>query len=561
MFSETPVAIIGGGPVGLAVALDLGYHGIPCTLIDQGDGTVDNAKFIDINMRTMEFARRWNVAFEIRERGFNPHYSQDRIYVTSLIGHLLARQPFPALADLLTPPTTAEAIALCPQTIFDPILQRALAGYPAVRMLYRTRCDGFTQDADGVTIALTDLATDRPQTLRAAYVACCEGAGSKMRTQLGINLEGPGTLSHNANVVFRSAELLRLHDKGAGFYTFVGPEGTWASMLPIDGKTVWRLQLTKVDRAAFNRDEAAELIRRAVGCDFPFEILSALVWSRREVVADRYAEGRIFLVGDAAHQLSPAGGFGLNTGIGDATNLTWKLAATLNGWGDPMLLSTYDTERRPIGLRNVRAATLRWQENHGSYAPPGEALLDDGIEGDAVRAVVRESLQKVMDRANCGYEFGPRYEDAGLQLGYRYEGSPVIVPERVPPPPDDVRVYYQVARPGARAPHFWLSENHSILDLYGRSFVLLRLTRDAPLADSFERAAAMRGVPLTVHDLDVPQLYHIYNKKLVLVRPDGHVAWRSDTLPADPLSVIDIVRGAHGLGSLSTRRDEVAKTL
>jgi 2-polyprenyl-6-methoxyphenol hydroxylase-like FAD-dependent oxidoreductase len=558
MRSETPVAIIGGGPVGLAVALDLSFHGIPCTLVDQGDGVVDNAKFIDINMRTMEFARRWNIASEIRELGFDSHYPQDRIYVTSLIGHLLARQPFPALADLLTPPTAAEAIALCPQTIFDPILQRALASCPDVRMLYRTRCDGFTQDPDGVTLALTDLATGRSQTLRAVYVACCEGAGSKMRTQLGINLDGAGTLSHNANVVFRSPELMRLHDKGAGFYTFVGPEGTWASMLPIDGKTIWRLQLTKlVDRAAFNRDEATRLIRRAVGCDFPFEILSALVWSRREVVAERYAEGRIFLVGDAAHQLSPAGGFGLNTGIGDATNLTWKLAATLRGWGAPMLLSSYDTERRPIGLRNVRAATLRWQENQGQN-PPGDALLDDGLEGEAARAAARQGLQKLVDRANCGYELGPRYEDAGLQLGYRYEGSPVVVPEQTPPPPDDVRIYYQTARPGARAPHFWLSENQSILDLFGHSFVLLRLTRDAPSADSFERAAAMRGVPLTVHDLDVPQLYHIYNKKLVLVRLDGHVAWRSDTLPADPLLVVDVVRGARELDSLSTRPDEVA---
>jgi 2-polyprenyl-6-methoxyphenol hydroxylase-like FAD-dependent oxidoreductase len=559
MLSETPVAIIGAGPVGLAVALDLSYHGIPCILVDQGNGVVDNAKFIDINMRTMEFARRWNIASEIRERGFDSHYPQDRIYVTSLVGHLLARQPFPALADLLTPPTAAEAIALCPQTIFDPILQRALASCPGVRMLYRSRCDGFTQDSDGVTLALTDLATDRPQTLRAAYVACCEGAGSKMRTQLGINLEGAGTLSHNANVVFRSPELMRLHDKGAGFYTFVGPEGTWASMLPIDGKSVWRLQLTKLgDRAAFNRDEAARLIRRAVGCDFPFEILSALVWNRREVVAERYAEGRIFLVGDAAHQLSPAGGFGLNTGIGDATNLTWKLAATLRGWGAPMLLSTYDTERKPIGVRNVRAATLRWQENQGSQTPPGDALLHEGPEGDSVRAVVRQGLQKLVDRANCGYEFGPRYEDAGLQLGYRYEGSPVVVPEETPPPPDDVRTYYQVARPGARAPHFWLAEDESILDLFGRAFVLLRLTRDAPPADSFERAAATRGVPLHVHDLDVPQLYHIYNKKLVLVRPDGHVAWRSDTLPADPLLVVDVVRGARERDLLSTRPDEVA---
>jgi len=557
--SETPVAIIGGGPVGLAVALDLGWHGIPCVLFDQGDGVVGNAKFVDINMRTMEFARRWKIAGKIRKLGFDSQFPQDRIYVTSLIGHLLARQPFPALADLLTPPTAAEAIALCPQTIFDPILQSALASYPDVQLLYRTRCDGFTQDADGVTLAVTDLAANRPLTLRASYVACCEGAGSRMRQQLGIALEGAGTLSHNANVVFRSPELMRLHDKGAGFYNFIGPEGRWASMLPIDGGTIWRLQLTRsVDHATFDHNEAARLIRRAVGCDFPFEILSALVWSRREVVAERYGDGRIFLVGDAAHQLSPAGGFGLNTGIGDATNLTWKLAATLRGWGGPLLLSSYDAERRPIGVKNVRAATLRWQENQGGETPPGDTLLDEGPEGEEVRATVRRGLQKVVDRANCGYEFGPRYEDAGLQLGYRYEDSPVIVPERTAPPPDDVRVYYQIARPGARAPHFWLAQDHSILDFFGHTFVLLRLTRDAPSGEPFKRATEMRGVPLDIHDLDVPQLYHIYNKKLILVRPDGHVAWRSDVLPADPLELVDIVRGARERWSISNRPEEVA---
>lgn len=545
---DTPVAIVGGGPVGLTVALDLGWHGIPCTLLEQGDGVVDNAKFIDINMRTMEFARRWGIANEIRERGFNPHFAQDRIYVTSLTGHLLARQPFPAFADFLTPPTAAERIALCPQTIFDPIVQRAAASFPSVELRYHTRCDGFTQDADGVTLALTDLATNRSQTLRAAYVACCEGTGSKMRERLGIGLEGAGTLSHNANVVFRCPELLQLHDKGAGFYTIVGPEGRWASILPIDGGTVWRLQLTKsVDRETFDRDEAERLIRRAVGCDFSFEILSALVWTRREVVAERYADGRIFLVGDAAHQLSPAGGFGLNTGIGDATNLTWKLAATLRGWGGGELLASYDLERRPIGVRNVRAATARWRENQGDARPPGPALLAEGPEGERVRAEVRSGLEPILERANCGYEFGPRYEDAGLQLGYRYEGSPLIVPEGTPPPPDDVRIYYPVARPGARAPHYWLAQDRSLLDLFGRAFVLLRLTADAPPADAFVRAAASRGLPLEVHAFDVPQLFHTYNKKLILVRPDGHVAWRSDALPSDPLAVVDVVRGAGKL--------------
>jgi len=540
---DVPVAIVGGGPVGLAVAVDLGWHGIECLLIEQGDGVVDNAKFVDINMRTMEFCRRWGVANEIRDCGFDPEYPQDLIIVTSLTGYLLARQPFPSFAQFRTPPTTAERIARCPQTIFDPILKRVAASHPAVRFRYGTRCEAVMQDADGATLELTDVSTNERLRVRTRYVACCEGAASVIRERLGIALEG-GTLSHNANVVFRSDELLRVHDKGPGFYTAIGPEGRWASILAIDGGSIWRLQLTKpVDRATFDRAEAERLIRRFVGCDFRFEVLSALVWARREVVAERYQDGRIFLLGDAAHQLSPAGGFGLNTGIGDVTNLTWKLAATLQGWGGPTLLDSYEIERRPIGQRNVRAATERWNENQGQHAP-GPAILEAGPEGERVRAEVRRGLQPLLDRVNCGYEFGARYEDAGLQLGYRYDDSPLVVPDGTPPPPYDVRTYYPVARPGARAPHFWFDRDRSILDLFGDGLVLLRLASEAPPADAFVEAAAERGVPLRVHSFDIPQLLHIYNTLLVLVRPDGHVAWRSNALPADCGLVIDVARGA-----------------
>jgi len=541
-----PVAIVGGGPVGLAVALDLGWYGVKCVVIEQGDGQVpwENAKFVDINMRTMEFCRRWGIAGEVRDRGFNPDYPQDTIVVTSLTGHLLGRLRLPSFAQLRTPPVTAERIARCPQSIFDPILKRAAAAFPCVEFRYRTRCEGVEQDAGGATLALTDLANGTHETLRASYVACCQGASASIRDALGIGLEGEGLLSYNANVVFRSEELLKIHDKGPGFYTAIGPEGRWATILAIDGRSLWRLQLTtSIDPSTFDRAEAEVLIRRFAGTDFNFEILSALVWARREVVAERYQAGRIFLLGDAAHQLSPSGGFGLNTGIGDATNLTWKLAAALAGWGGSELLASYETERKPVGKRNVRAATGRWNANAAWASAPGPGILADGPEGDRLRAEVRKTIQDVLDRANCGFEFGARYEDVGLQLGYRYDRSPLVVSDGAPPPPDDVRVYSPVASPGARAPHYWLAQNQSILDLFGNGFVLLRLSPDAPDAEPFAQTAAACGLPLTVHAFDIPQLLHIYNMPLVLVRPDGHVAWRGNAFPADAPSLIDAVRG------------------
>jgi 2-polyprenyl-6-methoxyphenol hydroxylase-like FAD-dependent oxidoreductase len=538
------IAIVGGGPVGLAMAIELGIRNVECVVIEQGDGEVGNAKFVDINMRTMEFCRRWGIAEEVRDRGFNRDYPQDLIYVTTLTGYLLGRQPFPSFAQFRTPPTTPERIARCPQTIFDPILRRTASALPSVRIRYRTRCEELQQDAGGVTLRLTDLSTGTSDALRAGYVACCAGAGSTFREALGIALDGAGTLSLNANIVFRSDEFLRMHDKGPGFYTAIGPEGRWASVLAIDGATLWRLQLTTpMKKTTLEPDEARALVRRFMGRDFAFEIVSALVWSRREVVAARYRADRVFLLGDAAHELSPTGGFGLNTGIGDVTNLSWKLAAVLAGWGGPELLASYDTERRPIGERSVRAATGRWKHNEALGGTPGPAILESGPEGERVRAEVRQALQQVLDRANCGYDYGPRYEDAGLQLGYSYDDSPVIVGDGTPPPLADHRVYYPIARPGVRAPHFWLDERTSILDLFGNGFVLLRLGRNAPPADAFVDAAAQCGVPLSVHVFDIPQLSSTYNKALVLVRPDGHVAWRSDELPPDARAVLDVVRG------------------
>ena len=532
---ETPVLIIGGGPIGLTLAVDLGWHGISCILIEQSDGSVANAKFVDINMRTMEFCRRWGIADEIRDKGFDKDYAQDLIFVTSLTGHLLGRLRLPSFAELRTPATVAERIARCPQTIFDPVIRRVAQSIPGVTLRYSTRCEGVTQDSNGVTAVVTDLETGRRERIRSAYVACCQGAASSLREDLGVRFDGEGTLSHSTNITFRSAALLRVHDKGPGFYTAIGPEGRWASMLALDGKSTWRLH--SVEKV--NGDAA---IRRFVGCDFDYDILTELTWQRRELVADRYQVGRVFFLGDAVHQLSPSGGFGLNTGIGDVTNLSWKLAAVLQGWGTPDLLASYDIERRPVGKRTATTATNLFRTLQQD-PPPGPAILADGPEGEAVRDVVRGRVAAILARSNCGYDYGARYEDAGLQLGYFYEGSPVIVPDGTPAPLDDPRNYAPIARPGSRAPHFWLDENKSVLDLFGHGFVLLRLGGVRPSGNGFEAAANRLGIPLRTYTLNHEHLLALYNKRLALVRPDGHVAWRGDAAPDDCDAVLNVVRG------------------
>jgi hypothetical protein len=239
------------------------------------------------------------------------------------------------------------------------------------------------------------------------------------------------------------------------------------------------------------------------------------------------------------HQLSPTGGMGMNTGVADAADIGWKLAAVLQGWGGAGLLDSYDRERRPVGARAVRMAT--WFYKNAENFPKGSArLFEDGAAADRYRAEVGGQLLKAI---------GPEFRTVGLQLGYRYGDSPVVAPDGTPEPPDDPAECTPSARPGARAPHVWLNDGRSILDLYGRGFTLLRFA-GAPPGAEIERAARQRHVPLSTFELDEPEAAALYERKLVLVRPDGHVAWRADAAPTDALSLIDTVRGARK-GALS----------
>jgi len=254
---------------------------------------------------------------------------------------------------------------------------------------------------------------------------------------------------------------------------------------------------------------------------------------RRELVSERYHEGRAFLAGDSAHMLSPTGAFGMNTGIQDAVDLSWKLAAVLQGWGGPRLLDSYDAERRPIGHRNVREAAANFRRM--TSPRPGPLLLDPTPAGDAFRQQLGAEFSAIM-----------RHEwfTLGVHLGYRYEDSPICWPDGTVATADDPNRYVPAARPGSRAPHLWLAPGHSILDLFGRGFALLGFGADPSAVDELMAAARTRGVPMTFTPIAHDAAARLYERKLVLVRPDGHVAWRGDRAPIDPLAVIDCIRGA-----------------
>ena len=281
-----------------------------------------------------------------------------------------------------------------------------------------------------------------------------------------------------------------------------------------------------IDREAY--------LRRALGLSLDVEWLGTSIWTRRSAVADRYSNGRTFLAGDAVHQLSPTGGLGMNTGIADAVDLGWKLAATLSGWGGDDLLSSYDAERRPVGVRNVtKAAEFHSEEQKHSN---GTALIEeDTIAGAEVRARVSADLV---------HDVGRMWRTPGLQIGYRYEDSPICVPDGSPPYPDEPGDFIASTRPGSRAPHAWIADNYSTLDLYGRGFVLLRLGSNSPDTVAIEAAAAARRVPLKTVTISQPDIAQLYHHRLVLVRPDGHVAWRGNETPANAGALIDKVRGS-----------------
>jgi 2-polyprenyl-6-methoxyphenol hydroxylase-like FAD-dependent oxidoreductase len=536
------VLVVGGGPVGLALAGDLGWRGIACTLVEQSDGSIYQPRMDLVGIRTMEFCRRWGIVPAVEGSPYPRDYAQDNIYLTSLAGYELGRERFPGIGQAPPPKESPQRRERCPQNMFDPILRAFAASQENVALRYRTQLVSFTQNADRVTAVVENAETGACEEISARYIVGCDGARSLVRDTLGIAMQGNPVLTYTTNVIFRCPHLLSLHDKGKAYrHIFIGPEGTWSTIVAINGRDEWRFSIIGgSEQRDYTTDDIKTAIRRAVGRDFDFEILSVLPWVRRELVAERYRNGRGFIAGDAAHVMSPTGGFGMNTGIQDVVDLSWKLAATIEGWGGEGLLASYGSERQPIGTRNVTEASGNLRRMLS--VPPHPDLLDDTPQGAATREKVGREFSETMRR---------EWFTLGAHLGYRYENSPICWPDGTAAPPDDPRAYVPTARPGHRAPHAFLADGRSTLDLFGRGFALLGFGADAAEAAPLLEAARQRHLPLTFTAIAEPHIAALYERKFVLVRPDGHVAWRGDRMPEDALCVIDVVRGAADRGKIN----------
>jgi 2-polyprenyl-6-methoxyphenol hydroxylase-like FAD-dependent oxidoreductase len=532
---RTPVLIVGGGPVGLALACELGWRGIACTLIEQGDGTIVTPKMNEVNTRSMEFCRRWGIADVVHACPFPPDYPLDIAFVTSLAGYELGRLPRPPRGNAPPQRHSPMRLQVCSQMWFDPILQGFARKFPHVSLRYRTMLHTFEQSDNGVSAEIVSLDHSRRERIEASYLVGCDGANSLVRNSLGIGLDGK-TLGYPVHMYFRAPKLLETCGRRpATFFVAIDRHGAWSNVRIIDPvDDMWRLMVLdagpgltpdSIDREAY--------LRRALGLPLQVEWLGTSIWTRRSAVAERYSSGRVFLAGDAVHQLSPTGGLGMNTGIADAVDLGWKLAATLNGWGGNGLLSSYDAERRPVGDRNVSMAAEFYSEEQ-KYGYEIAMIEEDGAAGALVRTRVGQALVR---------DVGRSFRSIGLQIGYRYEGSPICIPDGTIPDPDDPEEFVASTRPGSRAPHAWLDDGRSTLDLYGRGYVLLRLGAQSPDVSAFSWAASARHVPIEIVTVTQPDVKELYQHPLVLVRPDGHVAWRADELPSNPGALIDKVRG------------------
>jgi 2-polyprenyl-6-methoxyphenol hydroxylase-like FAD-dependent oxidoreductase len=527
--ASTSVLIAGAGPVGLSLACDLGLRGIDCMLVEKRSGAITVPKQSMVSSRNMEFCRRWGVAQAVRTAVWPESHPRDFVYIESMQGRELLRVKVPAYAQRERRDFTPEAPCPCPQIYFDPILAARVGTIPNVRMHYDTQLDSFREHDGGVEVTLADTRSGQGRRVRASYLVGCDGPAGTVREQLAIELEGLGAIANSVNIFFRSLALASLHDKGwARFYRLIDETGCWSELIPIDGRELWRL--TVFDEPASAQDPH-HLLSRMAGGDFAYGLISVSPWERRDYVARNYGGGRVLIAGDAAHECSPTGGIVMHTGIEEAVNLGWKLAAVLEGWGGPDLLASYEAERRPIAVRNVELATRSYRAIASIPGSRGEGAAVEWPSNPPRWLSVPEHMK----------------------LDYCYENSPICVPDGTPAPAAEPDKFRPSTRPGTRAPHAWLADGRSMLDLFGDGFVLLRFGA-APAGAALIEAARTAGVPLRDVAIDDPEIAALYASKHVLVRPDGHVAWRGDEIPAAPYAIIDRVRGAGAVENASRAR-------
>lgn len=534
--TDTKVLIAGGGPAGLVLALELGTRGVDCILLNDAPHTASHPKANAVSSRTMEHMRRNGMSEQLRARGLAPDHPTDLAYFTSLTGHELGRFRQPSRAEAMAEAKSGtgawaspEPPLRCSQIFLEEELKAKADTLTSVDMRFGWKLTGFEDRGDHVTATIEKSGTAESHEITARYLVGCDGGNSLVRKSLGIELEGGSGVVRPMMGGPMYAAYFRVNEEPdwlperRAWQYWMHTEDMRALLVHVDSDRLFLFHFAMPDGG--DGADPTALIHRAIGREVPLEVISSVDWNAGySLVAQKFRSGNVFIAGDAVHLFTPTGGMGMNTGVDDAANLGWKLAAVLRGDGGEALLESYEAERRPIGVRNVNFA-------RGFADSVGNVEIADCVSDDTSDGVAERARLKAHFEHHAEFEF----IIPGAFLGLRYEESPVIAYDGTSPPPDHPNNYTPNAIPGSRAPHAWLDDD-ALFDRLGPDYTLLR----------FGGGQDNLGPGVTVLDIDDPAVHDLYGADYVLVRPDQHVAWRGNEI-GDGAALADTVWGRRAL--------------
>jgi len=545
--SDCDLLIIGAGPIGLTLAIDLAWRGIDVTVVEtRARAAPPEPKCNHVAARTMEIFRRLGLAEKVRNAGLPADYPHDISYRTSFTGAELTRIKIPCRRDRFTAKDgpdcnwpTPEPPHRINQIFLEPILFEHAAAQPRIRIINRTAAEDVTVEDTSASVTLRDLDTGAIRRIDCRFLVGCDGARSVVRKAIGAELSGDAVIQQVQSTFIRAPGLIDRQQHVSAWGTGAINPRRSGMVYAIDGSERWLvhnyMKPGETDFDAVDRDASIRTIL-GVGADFNYEIISKEDWFGRRLIANKFRAGSAFIAGDAAHIWVPYAGYGMNAGIADAMNLSWLLAAHLNGWAPLAILDAYEAERWPITSQVSRFAMSHAEAEIRRRGAVPQEIEEAGPRGERARH----------DVGRLAYEINVRqYACAGLNFGTYYDRSPIIAYDGSEHPPYTMDGYTPSTVPGCRTPHLWFEDGRSLYDAMGPEFTLLRLDPALDVA-ALETAARSKAVPLKVLDVERREACQgaCYDGGLVLSRPDQHVAWRGNCLPDDAADLIDRVRGA-----------------